>query len=253
MTAPGRFNAPACGPVQIRSAAGAQLPHAAAQLASQQGAQGHAVGVADLRGDLDNIVPTTTANPAFWQHMVTFGISIGLKGSLNPDTDLPALTAGTRFWPNPNDNEDFHRIDDLFHASVNGRGSFIAAGDPNEFTSGLKAALATITERTGSFSNVAANSARLQTGTTLFQASYVSGVWTGELVAYDRLTPPQTGFAATPTWRSSNGIPATGKRVSIAGITILRFGGGKVVERWSQSDFLGLLQQLGALPGAGPQ
>lgn len=50
-----------------------------------------------------------------------------------------------------------------------------------------------------------------------------------------------------------NGIPATGKRVSIAGITILRFGGGKVVERWSQSDFLGLLQQLGALPGAGPQ
>jgi hypothetical protein len=56
----------------------------------------------DLRGDLDNIVPTTTANPAFWQHMVTFGISIGLKGSLNPDTDLPALTAGTRFWPNPN-------------------------------------------------------------------------------------------------------------------------------------------------------
>ena len=188
----------------------------------------------DLRGDLDNIVPTTTANPAFWQHMVTFGISIGLKGSLNPDTDLPALTAGTRFWPNPNDNEDFHRIDDLFHASVNGRGSFIAAGDPNEFTSGLKAALATITERTGSFSNVAANSARLQTGTKLFQASYVSGVWTGELVAYDRLTPPQTGFAATPTWRSSNGIPATGRKVFTSNGTLgLAFPGSATTAQLS--------------------
>src|SRR5690606_7983838 len=35
----------------------------------------------DLRPTLRNIVPTTSANPAFWQHMVTFGLSIGLSGS----------------------------------------------------------------------------------------------------------------------------------------------------------------------------
>lgn len=46
-----------------------------------------------------------------------------------------------------------------------------------------------------------------------------------------------------------NGIPATGKPIALPGITILRFAGGKVVERWSQADFLGLLQQLGAMPG----
>jgi steroid delta-isomerase-like uncharacterized protein len=44
------------------------------------------------------------------------------------------------------------------------------------------------------------------------------------------------------------GIPATGKRVEVPGITILRFDAGRCVERWSQADFLGLLGQLGVLP-----
>jgi hypothetical protein len=35
------------------------------------------------------------------------------------------------------------------------------------------------------------------------------------------------------------------------GITILRFDAGRCVERWSQADFLGLLGQLGVLPGGG--
>jgi predicted ester cyclase len=45
------------------------------------------------------------------------------------------------------------------------------------------------------------------------------------------------------------GVAATGKRVSISGITILRFVEGQCVERWSEANFVGLLQQLGALPG----
>lgn len=45
-----------------------------------------------------------------------------------------------------------------------------------------------------------------------------------------------------------NGIPATGKRATLPGLTILRFENGTVVERWNEADFLGLLQQLGAIP-----
>lgn len=45
-----------------------------------------------------------------------------------------------------------------------------------------------------------------------------------------------------------NGIPATGKEVTLPGATILRFAYGRCVERWSQADFLGLLQQLGVVP-----
>ena len=45
------------------------------------------------------------------------------------------------------------------------------------------------------------------------------------------------------------GIPATGREATIPGITILQFQDSKCVERWSQADFLGLLVQLGAIPG----
>ncbi len=47
------------------------------------------------------------------------------------------------------------------------------------------------------------------------------------------------------------GIPASGKPIQLPGITILRFREGKCVERWSQADFLGLLQQIGAIPSPG--
>ena len=45
-----------------------------------------------------------------------------------------------------------------------------------------------------------------------------------------------------------NGIPPTGKRVSLSAITILRFENGKVAERWTEANFMGLMQQLGVIP-----
>lgn len=44
------------------------------------------------------------------------------------------------------------------------------------------------------------------------------------------------------------GIPATGKRVHLTGITIYRVVEGKVVEERGEEDALGLWRQLGALP-----
>jgi predicted ester cyclase len=41
------------------------------------------------------------------------------------------------------------------------------------------------------------------------------------------------------------GIPATGKQVTVTEMAIFRFVDGKVVERWSEVDRLGMLQQLG--------
>src|SRR5579885_2716493 len=46
------------------------------------------------------------------------------------------------------------------------------------------------------------------------------------------------------------GIPPTGKQTTVTGITIDRWSGGKVVESWTNWDTLGLLQQLGVVPGA---
>jgi steroid delta-isomerase-like uncharacterized protein len=44
------------------------------------------------------------------------------------------------------------------------------------------------------------------------------------------------------------GIPATGKQVTVAGITLSRVKDGKVVEEWTNWDTLGMLQQLGVVP-----
>jgi predicted ester cyclase len=44
------------------------------------------------------------------------------------------------------------------------------------------------------------------------------------------------------------GAAPTGNSVTVEGISIYRFRGGKVVERWTSADGLGLLQQIGALP-----
>jgi len=53
-----------------------------------------------------------------------------------------------------------------------------------------------------------------------------------------------TGDLLTPMMR----LPATGKQVTVTGITIFHVASGKVVETWNQSDRLGMYQQLGLIP-----
>ena len=47
------------------------------------------------------------------------------------------------------------------------------------------------------------------------------------------------------------GIAPTGKSVVFSAVSIFRFAGGKLVERWNNTDDLGLLQQLGMFPPSG--
>ncbi|WP_449447867.1 PilC/PilY family type IV pilus protein [Thermomonas brevis] len=157
----------------------------------------------DLR-TLTNNVPTTDANPAFWQHMVTFGISIGLKTTKGWTSveDVPASPS----WPEPGSDKATN-IDDLLHSAVNGHGQFVAASSPSAFTSGLAKALAAIAQRTSSFSNVATNAASIKTGGKVFNASYVSGLWTGAVKAW---TLDSNNEPSTLAWAAS--IPAVSSR-----------------------------------------
>jgi steroid delta-isomerase-like uncharacterized protein len=45
------------------------------------------------------------------------------------------------------------------------------------------------------------------------------------------------------------GIPATGRAVTLTGIDIFEFAGGKIVQAWVEANVAGLLRQLGVLPG----
>jgi len=47
---------------------------------------------------------------------------------------------------------------------------------------------------------------------------------------------------------AGNGLPATGKKVELAGITIWRILDGKIKEEWSAFDQLSMMQQLELLP-----
>ncbi len=67
----------------------------------------------------------------------------------------------------------------------------------------------------------------------------------GEEVA-DRWTMrgTNTGDLVTPMMR----IPATGKQLTMTGLSIVRFAEGKIVEHWHLADYLGMFQQLGLIP-----
>jgi steroid delta-isomerase-like uncharacterized protein len=59
-------------------------------------------------------------------------------------------------------------------------------------------------------------------------------------------------WSASGTHRGPfQGFPATGKAVTIMGIDIFRFGAKQMEEAWVNSDFLGLMQQLGMIPPQG--
>src|SRR5215468_12404835 len=51
---------------------------------------------------------------------------------------------------------------------------------------------------------------------------------------------------------TGNGLPATGKRGELPGITIWRIVNGKIKEEWSAFDQLSLMQQLGLLANQKP-
>jgi type IV pilus assembly protein PilY1 len=130
----------------------------------------------DLRTDMLNKVPTNAADPAFWQHMVTFTVGLGVSGNL---THLPT---DAEAWPDPT-SSDAAKVDDLWHAAVNSRGDFFSAADPTTFANALTNALNTIIARTGSASAVAANSNSLITNGRIYQAKFNSGDWTGQLLS----------------------------------------------------------------------
>ena len=159
----------------------------------------------DLR-NLTNNVPTSTKDSANWQHMSTFSVSIGLKGNMTITDPPPASNSSS--WTNPMDAEDEDRIDDLWHAAVNGHGEFVAASNPTEFASALQAALASIQERNASSTNVTATSSSFTSGTQIFLSKYVTGLWTGEIAAQ-----PLVGTTPAP-WSTNDAgkIPAAGAR-----------------------------------------
>ncbi len=145
----------------------------------------------DLANTLDDVVPTNSCDKANHQHMVTYGVSFGVTGTLDSSDYDPCLLDGSAPpWPSPEDG-DQEKIDDLFHATVNGRGLFFSAANPQELVQSLVDVTANIASRISSGASVSVNGEELNSGTTLYQASYSSDTWTGDVTAFP--VDPDTG------------------------------------------------------------
>jgi len=48
------------------------------------------------------------------------------------------------------------------------------------------------------------------------------------------------------------GVPASGKKINLKGIDIVRFVDGKAVEHWGVTDTMTMMQQIGAIPDQSP-
>lgn len=118
-------------------------------------------------------------------HMLTYAVTLGARGTLyDPDNPLNPYSTPPS-WPTEFPNRSPTAVDDLWHATINGRGAMLTADKPVEITDKLKSAITTILQSVGSASAVAANSTRLDANSRVFQARYDSRDWSGELLAYN--------------------------------------------------------------------
>lgn len=158
----------------------------------------------DLRPDLANVTRTISYNPLKTeivpQRMHTITLGLGLSGQLPFDPNYTDETLKSIAWPNPGTsplltgNSIVPRIDDLWHAAVNGRGRYYSAANPNEVVDSLKAALASANDSSGAAAAAAVSSVAPTPGEDqVFVPAYeyqvdanqvVTTPWQGDLRAY---------------------------------------------------------------------
>lgn len=145
----------------------------------------------DLRTDLANQVPATQKDNASHQRMVTFTVGLGLAGTLQYDPNYESQTSGdffdikqgTKSWPAPSSSSET-TLDDLWHAAVNGRGTFFSAQDPVALANGIADTLNAVQARVGAGAAAATSNLQPVAGDNFaFTAQYETVSWTGDLRA----------------------------------------------------------------------
>lgn len=137
----------------------------------------------DLRENLDNNVPPTPENPATWQHMVTFGVGLGVIGTLDPDEAFTKDPDDSSYWTNPHSSSNSaHKIDDLLHAAVNSHGGFFSAADAQQFSAALAQTIRSIISRAGATFGITTSGAVLLEGNLAFRTEADAADWTGNVI-----------------------------------------------------------------------
>jgi type IV pilus assembly protein PilY1 len=147
----------------------------------------------------------TTANPQndgnANLHMNTYAMTLGAQGTLWPAV-TNAYTSNVS-WPNPNVNRSPTAVDDLWHATVNGRGQMFTAKDSAETAQSIQSALSNILATSGSQSAVAFSTVNIRPDEAMgFVGSYTPAGWSGDISAYpvDVKTGAMASSASSKIW-----------------------------------------------------
>jgi type IV pilus assembly protein PilY1 len=169
----------------------------------------------------ENNVPSTTRDMNSGQHMMTFTLGLGLGGFMRYIQNYEAATFGDFYkirtgntgcswqsagavcnWPVPpnSDTDDPSKLDDLWHAAVNGRGRFVSATDATSLYDGLLTALTDLRVLVGAAAASATSSPNITTtDNSIYSSTYRTTRWDGELVA-QRIDPATGNVAPTVEW-----------------------------------------------------
>ncbi len=144
----------------------------------------------DLSTSLADLVPMRDEDyEADHQRMITYTVSFGVQGDLDPSAytttcpPMPGVAIDCPDWPTTLTNEAL--VDELWQAAVAGRGKYINTGTPQELSDAINTVLTDIAITTGTAASVAVSSEKLDTGLVIYQGSFDSTDWSGNLEAYD--------------------------------------------------------------------
>jgi type IV pilus assembly protein PilY1 len=165
-----------------------------------------------------NNVLTTADDKNTAQHMNFFAMGLGIEGKLAYRSDYQTallgdyaeIVAGTKNWPAVA-NLDPTGVDDLWHATVNGRGKYFSARNVPNVIAGLREALNKIGARVGSAAAAATSNLEPVPGDNYaYIASYQTQDWVGDLQAR---TIDLTTLAVSP----ETNCTAAGVQTTISG------------------------------------
>jgi type IV pilus assembly protein PilY1 len=150
------------------------------------------------------------------QHMTTFTVGLGVSGEITYERDYTTaanisgvkqyvdIANGTEHWPEPDSST--RKIDDLWHAAVNGRGTYYSASNVETLKDGLQSALQGISSRKGSASAAATSSLQPVPGdNSIYVALYQTGAWWGDLEAYT-ISATDGQVSSGKTWSARDQI-----------------------------------------------
>lgn len=197
-----------------------------------------------LRPDLEDLTKPGQVPAASGEnrrlHMKTYALGLGVDGIMTYEQDydtaasqngdfykvITGVTSGCPWngggawtWPNPESEKNSGslalqaRVDDLWHAAINGHGKYFSASDPQQVIEGLRKALSAIEIQIGAGAAAATSTPNVTAlDNDVFSSTYTSVVWSGRLAK--RKMNVNTGeVEAAEAWNTSSTL---GTRVDAA-------------------------------------